>query len=53
MRAKLANLLRKLGECSVSDFMAGTVGAAIGATIGGVSLRYGRGEVRVAYFKAF
>lgn len=50
---ELAPLVLKKGDCSLQDLVAGTVGAALGAAIGGLSLRVGGGEVQVTYVAQF
>jgi len=50
---ELAPLVLRRGDCSLQDLVAGSVGAALGAAIGGLSIRLGSGEVQAAYVTRF
>lgn len=50
---ELAPLVTKRGDCSLQDLLVSSAGAALGASVGGLSLRYGRGEVQIGYVRQF
>jgi len=50
---ELAPLAFKRGDCSLQDLLVSSAGAAVGASVGGLSLRYGRGEVQFTYVTKF